>query len=196
MTILLGEEAITKIFRHADPDYDPQKAKEYYERTKHLKGRKKGSAIESSGRRPVGAKTPTVKVPNRAAEHKAAQVARVRELTERLKKLRAIYKKLIDAAKRRSGVEVKPDPAEKDAAGKDKKSSAEDLSAAEKRKKSIAAKKAYEKEHPDKAVEALDKQVAAMVEKIKEARAKLKEAIAAETEKKVAAPKPTPSKAA
>jgi hypothetical protein len=66
-------------------EYDPVKAKEYYERTKQLKGRDKGSAEDpKSGSRPP--KAPPAS--DRQAV-RAAAAARVKSLNDKLTKLRA-----------------------------------------------------------------------------------------------------------
>jgi hypothetical protein len=69
-------------------DYDPAKAHEYYERTKQLKGRDKGSAEDSSG---SGSNTQTALAPDRQAA-RAAAAARVKSLNGKLAKLQAALK--------------------------------------------------------------------------------------------------------
>lgn len=163
-------------------DYDPVKAKEYYERTKKLKGRKKGveddenlldgnSTIEGLDNRGSNKSGPV-------SESRKAEIdAEVEALKKRLAALKKILKELVDQAKQRAGVEGEDEDSE-DSEGsekskREKKSSEEKLSAAEKRKKAKADKERYEEENPESKLEEVRDQISEIAEKIKKAREKL-----------------------
>lgn len=174
--------------------YDPVKAREYYLRTRKLKGRRPTSASPANpgrGGRPrtsslvntVGGAPNRSKTKSRRAELKAQQEA----LEKRLDRLREELQKLVDAAKKRSGgdpnkkkdapekaPETQVDKADRNKA--EKKSKPE--TASEKKERAKAAKEAYEKEHPNtlsENVEILKEQVADIQTKIQNALAEARE---------------------
>lgn len=165
--------------------YNPQKARDYYLRTRKLKGRKPGSAVKSSskeGGRPVATGTPQFSQANRSntksrrAELEAQKIA----LTKRLDRLREVLQKLVDEAKGRSGVkqpegkdadkapETPADKADRNADQKSKK-----LTGSQKATKAKKAKEAYEKEHPN----TLSTDVDILQEQVKDIQAKILTAI-------------------
>lgn len=163
--------------------YDPVKAREYYLRTRKLKGRRTGSSTPSptpssrSSRSPGGSGKP-----NRAdtKSRRAQREAQKARLEARLDRLREVLEELVEAAKKRSG----GDPNKKD--GKDKapetqadkadrnkdKKKDKPETAAEKKERAKKAKEEYEKEHPNSLstdIEILQEQVADIQAKIKKA---------------------------
>lgn len=150
---------------HGNQPYDPQKAREYYLRTRELKGRKKGTA------EPVGQKR--IAKPKLTPQQKrAATEAKVAKLKKRLEHLKKALAELVAAAKKRSGVET---PTGKDAKGS---SGSSDSKMSVKQKREAAARsKAYYEKNKDKA-QTPDEELKALTAKIKEIRAKIKKAIA------------------
>lgn len=159
--------------------YDPVKAREYYLRTRQLKGRRTGLSTEPAPKSRVsGTNAPARKTKSsRRQEELRAQKA---ALERRLEKLKNSLALLVDAAKVRSGVESKPDPKEtaNDKADRNESSKKEKpLTAKQKKDKAAAAKEAYEKETGGGS--SLSGDVAALQEQIKSVRAQLEAAIAA-----------------
>lgn len=174
---------------HASKYYDPQKAREYYLRTRVLKGRKKGSADDTVTRREFkraatgnegtyarpGGKPNRSKTKSRRAELQAQKEA----LQKRLERLREVLEELVEAAKKRSGGDPnkkkddKKDrapetPKDKADRNKDRKKDKPET-AAEKKERAKKAKEEYEKEHPNSLstdVEILKEQVADIQKKI------------------------------
>lgn len=114
------EEFIAELF-HIREDYDPRKRREYYLRTRKLKGRKVGSGKTDIARHPSTKSAPVLKpirsVPKKTAEQRRQETeARVAALQERLDKLRKVLQELVAQAKARSGVEdTKSTPPQKQA---------------------------------------------------------------------------------
>jgi len=162
---------------HEKP-YDPQKAREYYLRTRKLKGRKARSgdpepgAKRSGSAKPQGGNRPAKVVKTKAQKRKEAEV-QVAALKKRLERLKDVLAELVKAAKARSGVETKTDKAKAKAEKNADAKSRTPLTAKQKREAAKRAKEHYEenKKNPEKDVEELQKQ-------IKEIRAKIKAAIA------------------
>lgn len=156
-------------------EYDPAKAKEYYLRTRELKGRKKGSVLPPSSKR-VATVRPMVKSrKSNAAEIKKAAEARVAALKGRLDKLEKVLDELTKQAKARSGVNSGGK-----APAKTNPKDSKPQTAAQKRD---AAKKA--KEYRDKndkdgdpSLAAEAKQLDAKIKKVRERIAKMKAQIA------------------
>lgn len=132
--------------------YDPVKAREYYLKTRELKGRRKGVVKSPVGRE---TKTPAASAKNRAVAKAAAKKAknqrlkkiaeaRVAKLKARLEKLEKILDELVKQAKARSGVETKSKTSDQ----KTEKASqdAKPLTPSEKREAAKKAKERYEKE--------------------------------------------------
>lgn len=167
--------------------YDPVKAREYYLRTRKLKGRRKGRAVidqPSTGRRQSNvvlvdrSKKRSSKAERRRAELKAQKEA----LQKRLERLREVLDQLVKDAKRRSGVKT---PAKKGTSGSKSKSgsstSRKSSSSGRERKltqreKAVKAKKAkeqYEKDHPN----TLSDDIEILQEQIKDIKAQIKKAL-------------------
>lgn len=161
--------------------YDPVKAREYYLRTRKLKGRKQGSSPQIGSARtrmtPVnGAAARNAQKARNEKRRKAAE-ARVEELKGRLERLRTLLDSLVREAQARAGVEKKDprSPAQKQAAEKGKSP----LSAKEKRDAAKRAKESYEKNKkpsPNQEAENLEASIEQVREKIRQIRAELKTA--------------------
>lgn len=156
--------------------YDPVKAREYYLRTRQLKGRKKGSAKpESSGGRPQAAQASKLR-PSRRQDLQAEKA----RLEKRLKELKTALEQLVDAAKKRSGIKDDGKNAGTSSAsstaskkGGSKSSTSEKLTESEKRKKREDSREAYAKENKT----SLAVEVKQLHAQIKDMRAKLDKAL-------------------
>lgn len=154
--------------------YDPVKAREYYLRTRELKGRTKGQQTppETRDGQASDGKATLPGAPSNALarkQRKAAIEARVNELKTRLEKLQSILDELVEQAKKRSGVEETKDTDKKE---KDTVSKKDDKpqTSAEKRD----AKERYEKEKAKNPT--LGKEEKSLQEDIKEVREKIEKA--------------------
>ena len=172
------------VLLHSAKKYDPVKAREYYLRTRKLKGRATGSKVaQASPRQPAaapaqsGPRANRVDTKSRRAELQAQQAA----LRKRLERLREVLDNLVNEAQSRSGVK-KPEQDVKDAAPEtqvDKadrnadQKSRKPLSSKQKSDKARQAKEAYEKEHPN----TLSTDVAILKEQVKDIQAKIKRAL-------------------
>jgi hypothetical protein len=109
-----AEEFIAELFHIRE--YDPQARRDYYLRTRKLKGRKVGSAKTAIARHPATKTAPVVKTtpiaPKKAPEQRRKDTeARVAALQTRLDTLRKVLAELVAQAKVRSGVDnAKPAP--------------------------------------------------------------------------------------
>lgn len=193
------EQFISDYLSH---EYDPVYAKAYYERTKKLKGRKKGAAKAPSDGPASGRPTATKAPPPKAKATAAAPPSRGKRLQElnarltRLKEVLDLLDQKVAAAQARSGVEgvaKKTAASKKSADSKDK--SADKKTASEKKADAKAAKERYEKnKNPEtaKGAQAVQDEIEAVQKKIADARAELTKALAAAAaRKKSASPKPT-----
>jgi hypothetical protein len=194
-------------------EYDPVKAREYYLRTRELKGRRKGAGPTTSGLRSRSAQTTAgnrqriaipggqLKRPANALtpqQRKAAIEARVKALKGRLEKLKAALAELVKQAKIRSGA----DPADvksKDSKTKPKDTKSKDnkpQTAAEKR----AAKERYEKQKKENSTPAKqEEQLRAEIKRVEEKIAKVREELRASLQRareKAAVTKPAPQRRA
>lgn len=152
---------------HGKP-YDPRQAHEYYLRRRQLKGRKKGSGEEPlQGRAPGGHPGGGSKASGHSAEMQAQKAA----LEKRLDRLKDVLAKLVDAAKRRSGVDVKEKTSKASKAKDDKPTKEKPKTAAEKREAAKKAREDYKKEHqsPSKELQDLRTQIADIQKQIKAA---------------------------
>lgn len=155
--------------------YDPVKAREYYLRTRELKGRKKGQREQPAtrdGPKPVSKPT-TPKVPSNALtpeQRKAAVKARVTQMKARLEKLQSILDELVEQAKKRSGVDETKDVDKKEDKDTASKKDNEPQTAKEKK----AAKERYEKEKAKDPT--LGEEEKSLQEDIKEVREKIEKA--------------------
>lgn len=154
--------------------YDKAKAHEYYLRNRQLKGRRRGGVVPPRG-------TPqTLRLINKHTPKKAhAHEAEVAALKARLEKLRDLLAKLVEDAKKRSGVDSPKKSTTKKSAsgsggGKDSKTSP--LTAKQKREASARAKKSYEK-NKDKNKQSPSNEIEELQKKIADIRAKIKDAI-------------------
>lgn len=192
----IGHEVIddSALFHRAP--YDAAKAREYYLRTRKLKGRKKGgssdygqsearaaSRILSGGGKPNRANTKS-----RQAELKAQKEA----LTKRLERLREVLAEAVEAAKKRSGgdpnkkakdkaPETQADKADRNAAEK----KAKPETAAEKKERAKKAKEEYERENPT----SLSQDIDVLTEQIKDVRSQIQDALARARERRSTAGK-------
>lgn len=173
--------------------YDPEKARQYYLRTRKLKGKRPTSATPDSpgrGGRPAtkavatrqGSKSNRADTKSRQAELKAQKVA----LEKRLDKLRDVLKEKVDAAKKRNvdqqkkngkgpsdaAPETKVDKADRNAAEKKSKPSKPETPS-QKKEKAKKAKEAYEKENPS----SLSEDVDILEAQIEDIRAKIQKAV-------------------
>lgn len=174
--------------------YDPVKAREYYLRTRKLKGRRRSTASINNpgkgGRRPsnppakparAGSKANRSKTKSRQAELRAQKEA----LEKRLDRLREVLAELVAEAKKRSGgdpnkkkrgdekdkaPETKADKADRNKAEKDRKP----LTAKQKADKAKKAKETYEKENPN----SLSMDVEILQEQVKDIQVKIQKALA------------------
>jgi hypothetical protein len=196
------------ILEHAKTPYDPVKRREYYLKTRELKGRTPGAAVTPTGLRPapgtrpaakrvttrtVALKKPPVTIMEQRRKQRRKEInARVKAMNVRLDKLRTVLRQLVEEAQRRSGVDVKKDtPAKKaEPAGSTKK-----LTAAEKREAAKRSKESYEKNKEktplSKQEKQLQREIKEVKRKIEQARKDLKASVARAkkqtTEKKPAA---------
>ena len=177
--------------------YDPVKAREYYLRTRKLKGRRPTTATALSpgrgGRRPTSVVVSGGGKPNRAdtKSRRAELLAQKAALEKRLDHLREVLKRKVEEAKKLGdknapkknekdkAPETKVDKADRNKAEKDRKP----LTASEKSAKAKKAKEAYEKEHPN----TLSEDVDILREQVKDIRAKIEKVIADAQERKMKA---------
>lgn len=166
-------------------DYDPTYAREYYLRTRKLKGRKKGFSTSSvSSPRPSKMKTGAVQVHQgqKAPLSKQAKLRQQKEaLQKRLEVLRDALSQLVEAAQARSGVQK--NTAEKKTAetkaktstSTKKTSSSKDKpeTAAQKKERAKKAKEEYEKKNPG----SLSQDVEILQAQIEDIKAKIAKAL-------------------
>lgn len=112
-----------EVLMHGSAPYDPVKAHEYYERTKKLKGRKKGGAKPPTKQRdsiaPLRsprfqvktAKGTTTLSAKQLAEQKAYAAKRVTDIKKKLAKLETELKKRMAEARKKEREAKKPDSA-------------------------------------------------------------------------------------
>jgi chromosome segregation ATPase len=175
--------------------YDPIKAREYYLRTRTLKGRKSSkttsSDLDSSGSRSSntsavrsGGKPNRVKTQRRQGELRAQR----ERLEARLDRLREVLSELVEAAKKRSGgdpnkkdekdkaPETQTDKADRNKDEKDRKP----LTAKQKADKARKAKEAYEKENST----TLSQDVDILQGQIQDIQTKIRDALTAARERR------------
>ena len=141
--------------------YDAAKRREYYLRTRKLKGRTKT----------VKPKPPKKTRAQRQAERRRKLEADVAALKGRLAKLQAVLAELTKAAKARSGVKDKATPQKSTSTAK--KTTAQKLTPAQKTKAAKAAEE-YRKKNPDKALSEDIKSLNAKIKTIQERIAKMR----------------------
>lgn len=127
---------------HGRQPYDAAKAREYYLRTRKLKGRRPARIVAPKG----NGRPHAVPVPHKKSSRQAELKAQRAALEKRLDRLRDILAQKVKAAKARSGVKtpVKKTPHQK-AATKERGKNDKPLTAAEKHKKAAEARAAYKK---------------------------------------------------
>lgn len=172
---------------HYSKGYDPVKAREYYLRTRKLKGRRPGVTNDhrefkkaATGNEGKYARFRTDK-PNRSkTKSRREELERQKKALEaRLERLRDVLAELVEAAKKRSGGDPNKKGEKKDTkestqskGSKSKKSKDKPETAAEKKERAKKAKEEYEKEHPNSLsqdVEVLKSQVEDIQKKIRKA---------------------------
>lgn len=163
-------------------DYDKAKAHEYYLRNRHLKGRRRGQVQPTGGS--AGGSQPTghaTRLINKHAPKKQhSHSAEVDALKARLEKLRNILARLVEQAKKRSGVDTPAKGAKKAAGGKgggDKKGKGPPLTAKQKREAAARAKKSYERNKDKNKDKSSSNEIEELQKKIADIRAKIKDAI-------------------
>jgi chromosome segregation ATPase len=160
---------------HAEQPYDPQKAREYYLRTRKLKGRRRGSAVQNTSTRSSTASAAAKQKakPKKTAAQKRKEVEiQVAALKKRLARLKEVLAELVKAAQKRSGVD-KPDPKHK----ADSKSNAKDAKPQTAQQKREAAKRAKENYEKNKDKQTPEKELADLKKEIKAIRAKIQKAL-------------------
>jgi hypothetical protein len=161
---------------HAEKRYDPVKAREYYLRTRQLKGRRGGSGAPPPLTSRVTGQSPPSSQRRSSSGSKLSPSQRKKLLDQkaalenRLERLQDVLAQLVEAAKKRSGVETETT---KDASSPETKDKpAEKLTRAEKREKAEAAREAYE---PDPTV---NQEVKQLQEQVQDVLAQIKAAAA------------------
>lgn len=180
------EEFLDNFFKHyTNPNYDPAKAREYYLRTRHLKGRKGGLAAAPASTKGAAQRLPAGgfhRVRPKSAKQRRAEVeAQVKALNARLERLRKILATLREEAKKRSGVDTSTNEAK---AAKNKAEKTK-LTPKQKREAAARAKKAREKENatPAQQVKEAQEKIAQIQKQIQEAREKLARVIAQQNQR-------------
>ena len=162
------EEFIAELFHIRE--YDPAARREYYLKTRKLKGRAVGSGKTAIARHPTTSFSPVKKpvpmAPKKAADQRQKETeAKVAALQERLATLKKVLAELVAQAKARSGVDVQPPkPAPANATPKEKADAAE------------ASKKFYEKNKEQilsEQAKALETQIKSVEAKIQQMRSEL-----------------------
>jgi len=165
-----GMEAAEEILHRAA--YDPVKAREYYLRTRQLKGRRPAAQVQPSGRRPGGGTSNAGMRPSRRKQLEAEKA----KLEKRIEELKHALELLVEAAKKRAG--VKPEKDDKDpketADRNSKEKKGKPLTEKQKREKREAAREQYEKEKGM----TLSVEVSQLREQAQDIRAQLQAAIA------------------
>lgn len=172
------------ILSHASADYDPVKAREYYLRTRQLKGRSPAALTPATTRTATGRPpsrgpsnrvTTAPKVSDAHRRQKEIEV-RVAALRARLEELRNVLKRLVDEAQERSGMEpskkTKGTSTEKPGNAKEKLSSSEKKEAAKRSEKYYDKNK--DKLNPPDEISELKEKIKDVEERIWNAVAKAK----------------------
>lgn len=173
-------------------EYDPQKAHEYYLRTRDLKGRSRGMDGDGSTSRmpaaqpakstPRKSSTAKVSTPRKVAPKETIEQrrARIKAATEQLKakleQLREVLRQLVNEAKVRSGGEETKNGGSTQPETASGKPKTDDLTPAEKAEQAKKAHDYYEKhkqETPEESITALQEKIAKVEERIRELRAKI-----------------------
>lgn len=156
--------------------YDPAKAREYYLRTRELKGRKKGMEVVGEGRAPAQ--------PPAAAPVKKPSGDRKAILKDRLGRLEQILDDLtarVEAAKARSGITTPTKKTAEAEKSKDPSTPAKEKTSSQKKKDAKAAAERYEKNktaETSKDAQAVQDEIEEVQKAIAEAREELSKALA------------------
>lgn len=175
-----SEDGEAYVMSHLMHEYDAAKRREYYLKTRKLKGRRKG-VVDTKGGRQARSMQDTLAAQRAKAEaRRKAQKARIAKFKAKLARLQEVYKKLLEAAKKRSGAETKPEPKKSSSTSKapeKKLTTSQKKEAAERAKEAQEKeKKPSQKESPAQELKALQEKVATMEKKIAEAIAKARAA--------------------
>lgn len=176
------------IIKHARTPYDPVKRREYYLRTRQLKGRQRGSSDTHGRSGRAQARIPSSKGKSqKQLEREREADKRIRELKARLDKLREVLKKLVRQAIIRSGVDPgKLLPVEKTTRSEPKSQKrdtkpAEKKTVTEKRKAAERSREYYEENKPKgsqaKREKELKKEIKKAEERIEQVRGNLKASV-------------------
>jgi uncharacterized protein YceH (UPF0502 family) len=139
--------SVELLLKHADVPYDPAKRREYYLKTRELKGRQPGRGSPTASKTGNRARSQGDLTKRRAAsEQRREEVkARIEKLKAHIAELKVVLKKVLAEAKARGG--GTPQPAKKTAAKSDSKSSdKKPLTAKQKSDAAKRSKEAYDKE--------------------------------------------------
>ena len=189
----MSDEIDDSALFHAS-NYDPAKAREYYLRTRKLKGRRKGtSSAGPVSKSPAAARSNAVKRPAKTNQHAAARKrrrelkAKKEALEKRLERLTEALREAVKKAKgknesqkKKQAPETRKDKADRNANKKGKKPE----TAAQKKERAKKAKEEYEKKNPG----SLSDDIEVLREQIADVREKLAKAVA-ESNKKTPTPK-------
>ena len=192
---MASREEVEEFIAHAlsPKNYDPVKAREYYLKTRKLKGRQPG-VIKPTSSKPSStplAKASKKRIKKVAAPSKAMQAnaaLRVGALTKKLAKLQDLLSKLIQKAKNsESKSKDKKSSSEKSTSGSSRKESS-DLTSSQKSEKAEKARDDYEKvDKPSSAKagdsESLKADTDAQIKKVRAQIAKIKADIKVATSK-------------
>jgi hypothetical protein len=189
------------ILTHARTPYDPVKRREYYLRTRQLKGRKVGTTIPVAGRKSGSVKSSPKGDPRKAQKLRRAKRQReidvkVNALRKRLFDLREILHTLVNQAKIRSGVKptVKAPTQKRETAGSKRQTTAtKKQTSTQKREAAKRSKEYYEKNvkgkpvkvKPDVEVVLLKSAIRDVEKKIEKARSDIEASIARARQKAV-----------
>jgi chromosome segregation ATPase len=191
---------VNDFLAHYSEGYDPVKAKAYYERTKVLKGRRRGRSVTSAVRTVDGSTIKTrstvsglttsnpLTPAQRAAKRAEASKARVESIKKKMAQMQKHLDNLrsIRTEKLKSAAASKKESSKKDSKTKETSSTkdkepAKKLTAAEKAEKARKAREAYEpvkKDPSSMSVDELDKQIAKTRERMTQLRTDLKRIMA------------------
>lgn len=160
------------ILSHADPNYDPRKRREYYLRTRQLKGREPGAGRPPSA--PSGR-------PNLNLSTEKERRERVEALQRKLDRLKEIYQELLAQSKGRAGIESpSKTPAKKASSSKGGSSSTK--TTAKERREAAERSKEWREKHPKKKSQP-EKSVEEKLASLRKAIAKIRAEIAAAKKK-------------
>ena len=186
---------------HYAEGYDPVKAREYYLRTRQLKGgrprlaqltpeqvaaqqkarKERKQAAKEAFEKAATGNEGTYDRPPTPKEQREKLEAQKQALIARLGRLQDVLDKLVEAAKARSGIEVKSDPSDSPADKASRNESAKKntpLTESQKREKAAKAREEYKKENGGPSlsteVQRLQRQVADVRKKIETAMAEAK----------------------